>query len=63
MSPLIDLLIRIKNGYLAGKPHAVSPYSKFLYLILVKLVSLKFIESIEVIEDKIKTIKIKKYLL
>ena len=50
---IIDLVIRIKNGYMARKPVIESPHSKYKEAILKKLVSLKFIEDYS-IEGKIK---------
>lgn len=40
-----DLIIRIKNGYLARNDEAQSPYSKFNVEVLKKLVELKFIKG------------------
>jgi len=40
-----DLIIRIKNGYLARKETVTSPYSKFREEVLKKLQELKFIKS------------------
>ncbi len=46
-----DLIIRIKNGYLAKKDTIVSPYSKFKEAVLKKLLDLKFIKSYKVDKD------------
>lgn len=50
---IIDLVIRIKNGYMARKEIITSPYSTYKEAILKKLLGLKFIESYEV-EGEIK---------
>jgi small subunit ribosomal protein S8 len=45
---IIDLIIRIKNGYMAKKETIESPYSKYREAVLKKLISLKFIKGYEV---------------
>ncbi len=55
----IDLIIRLKNGYLAKKEIILSYYSKLNENILKKLVNLRFIKSYRIIGDKIKKIEIK----
>ncbi|MFA6017355.1 MAG: 30S ribosomal protein S8 [Patescibacteria group bacterium] len=50
---IIDLIIRVKNGYMAKKETIESPYSKYKAAILKKLLDLKFIESYT-IEGEIK---------
>ena len=45
---IIDLIIRIKNGYMAKKETIESPCSKYKVAVLNKLVSLKFIKGYEV---------------
>ena len=45
---IIDLIIRIKNGYMAKKETIESPYSKYKEAVLKKLISLKFIKDYEV---------------
>jgi len=50
---IIDLIIRIKNGYMAGKPVIESPYSTYKEAVLKKLLSLKAIKKYSV-EGKIK---------
>ncbi len=45
---IIDLIIRIKNGYMAKKETIESPCSKYREAILKKLVSLKYIKGYEV---------------
>ena len=42
---IIDLIIRIKNGYMAKKETIESPHSKYKETILKKLMSLKFIKN------------------
>jgi len=46
-----DLIIRIKNGYLAQKEQVVSSYSKFKEAVLKKLAELKFIKDYQVEEE------------
>lgn len=48
---IIDLIIRIKNGYLARKETVESPYSRMREETLKKLESLRFIRSFRV-KDK-----------
>lgn len=55
-NPAIDLIIRIKNGYLSKKESIESPYSLIRVEILKKLLSLKFIKKYEVKDDKVKRI-------
>ena len=50
---IIDLIIRIKNGYMARKATIESPHSRYKESILKKLMSLKFIEAYSV-EGEIK---------
>ncbi|EKE15220.1 MAG: 30S ribosomal protein S8 [uncultured bacterium] len=50
---IIDLIIRIKNGYMAKKATIESPHSKYKESVLKKLFSLKFIEGYN-IEGEIK---------
>lgn len=57
-SSIIDLIIRIKNGYMARKATIESPHSKYKEAILKKLFELKFIESYEVEGDIKKNIVI-----
>ncbi len=55
-----DLLIRIKNGYMAEKEHITAPYSKMRESVLKKLKQLGFIKDFEVktVRDKIKKITV-----
>lgn len=55
---IIDLIIRIKNGYMAKKESILSPYSKFKEEILKKLTALKFIKSYKLDSKKFKEITI-----
>ncbi len=55
-----DLIIRIKNGYMAGKEKVLSPYSKFREAVLEKLKSLGYIKDFRVkeVRPKVKQIEI-----
>lgn len=53
-----DLIIRIKNGYLARKNNVTSPYSKFKEAVLKKLQELKFIRSYELDKENFNQITI-----
>ena len=55
---VIDLLIRIKNGYMARREQVLSPYSKFRVSVLMKLKKLGYIEDFQVSGENIKTIEI-----
>jgi len=55
---IIDLVIRIKNGYMAKKPVILSPHSKYKEAVLEKLKKLKFIEEYKVEGDIKKNITI-----
>lgn len=57
-SSIIDLIIRIKNGYLAGKEMVTCPYSKFRENVIKKLVYLGYIKNYQVTGDKVKEINI-----
>ena len=50
-SGIIDLIIRIKNGYLAKREVISSPHSKMKEQVLKKLKSLRFIEDYSVETD------------
>lgn len=56
ISPITDLVIRIKNGYMAGKSAITAPHSKFREEVLKKLKKLKYIEDYSVKGDVVKTI-------
>jgi small subunit ribosomal protein S8 len=45
---IIDLVIRIKNGYMARKAVIESPHSKYKVAVLKKLLDLKFIDGYSV---------------
>ncbi|MGB9883111.1 MAG: uS8 family ribosomal protein [Microgenomates group bacterium] len=49
---VIDLIIRIKNGYLAGREKIISPYSKFKEAVVKKLIELGFVKSYSLNKDK-----------
>lgn len=48
MPPVIDLIIRLKNGYMAGNDVVFSPYSKFRESALKKIQQLGYIHSYSV---------------
>jgi len=56
--PAIDLIIRIKNGYMARKEVIESPYSRMREEILKKLTEFKFVKSYKITGDKFKKITI-----
>lgn len=53
---IIDLIIRIKNGYLAGKENISCYYSKFKEEVLKKLKELKYIKDYKIEERSNKKI-------
>ncbi|MGB9707428.1 MAG: 30S ribosomal protein S8 [Microgenomates group bacterium] len=55
---VIDLIIRIKNGYLAKKDKVEIPYSRFKEEVLERLKELKFIKDYQITEGIKKEIKI-----
>jgi len=55
---IIDLIIRIKNGYLARKNVVESPHSRFKEELVKKLIALNFIKGHKISGEKIKTISI-----
>ena len=55
---IIDLIIRIKNGYLSRKETIVSPFSNFKKLLLIKLKDLGYIKDFQVEGEKIKKLNI-----
>ena len=55
---IIDLIIRIKNGYMAKRENITSPYSKYKEALLKKLVGLKFVKEYKVEGEIKKTILI-----
>lgn len=56
--PIIDLIIRIKNGYLASRETIESPYSIYRDKVIKKLMQLKYIKGYKVTGDKIKNMTI-----
>lgn len=55
---VIDLIIRIKNGYLSQRETIESPYSRFREQVLEKLKSLAYIKGFRVSKEVQKTIQI-----
>ncbi|MCS7092949.1 MAG: 30S ribosomal protein S8 [Patescibacteria group bacterium] len=51
-SPVTDLVIRVKNGYLAGKDQVVCGYSKFKEKIVEKLKELKYVKDYRIEEER-----------
>lgn len=51
---IIDLLIRIKNGYLAKNENVVSPHSTFKEAVVKKLEALGYIKSHTITKDGVK---------
>src|SRR5574340_1139447 len=58
-NPLADMLIRIKNGYLAKKAEVVVPWSKVKQSVAKVLVEEGYLEAQEVKDQKM-TLKLKK---
>lgn len=58
ISPVLDLIIRIKNGYMARAELVESPHSLYREEVLKKLKSLKFIEDYKVTKDRFKNVTI-----
>lgn len=56
MDSVGDLLIRIKNGYMARRGEVTASYSKLNLAILKLLTEERYITSFEVLEDGIKVI-------
>jgi len=55
----IDLIIRIKNGYMAGREEITSPHSNFREEIVKVLKKLNYVRDYRVEGDKVKMITIK----
>lgn len=53
MDPIADMLVTIKNGYMAKKPDVLVPFSKFKMEIAKVLASEGFIGKVEKAENKI----------
>lgn len=61
--PITDLIIRLKNGYMAKKESVIVPYSKFRESVLKKLKELDYIESYEIEGETIKEMTVQlKYI-
>lgn len=56
MDKVADLLVRIKNGYLARRGEVVTPYSKLSLVICQLLQKEDLIEGCEVLDKRIKII-------
>ncbi len=54
----IDLIIRIKNGYMGKKETIILSYSRFSEEVVKKLTALHYIEKYQVTGDKIKIIEV-----
>lgn len=54
MKSVIDLVIRIKNGYMAGNETVLVPASNTILEVLKKLVATGYIESYSVVEEGVK---------
>ncbi len=50
-SPINDLMIRIKNGYMSGKPSVIVQNSRFGKAVLEKLKRLNYIKDFSITED------------
>lgn len=58
-SPLSDILIRIKNGYLAGKKTVTVPYSKIIEKLAKILLGEGYLAKLEIVkEQSIKTLQV-----
>jgi small subunit ribosomal protein S8 len=57
-NPIIDLIIRIKNGYGASREKIESPYSLFREQVVKKLVSLNYLKGYSVSGDIVKKLTI-----
>ena len=55
---IIDVVIRIQNGYLVGKETITSPHSKFKEEVVKKLKQIGFVVAYEVKGELIKTLEI-----
>jgi small subunit ribosomal protein S8 len=52
MDPIADLLITIKNGYMAKKSSVTAPYSKFRLAVAQVLEKEKFVGKVEKIDER-----------
>lgn len=53
MDPIADMLVTIKNGYMANLPRVVLPHSKFKLEIIKVLEKENYIGKVEKVENKI----------
>lgn len=51
MDPIADMLVAIKNGYMAQKPKVAMPYSKFKLAVAKVLEKEKFVQKVEMQEN------------
>jgi small subunit ribosomal protein S8 len=58
MSPIIDLMIRIKNGYMAGREEITARHSTYAVAVLEKLKKLKFIKDFSIEGEVVKEITV-----
>ena len=58
MSAITDLIIRVKNGYMAGKESIECPFSKYRGEVVKKLMQIGYVKNFEVEGDIIKTMTI-----
>jgi small subunit ribosomal protein S8 len=56
--PVIDLIIRIKNGYMARKDVVLIPFSKFKESVLLKLKNLGYVSNYTIEGESKKYLKI-----
>ncbi len=54
MDPVADMLVAIKNGYMAKKPEVFVPYSKFKMEIAKVFEKERFVDKVEKHQSKIK---------
>jgi small subunit ribosomal protein S8 len=57
-NPIVDLIIRIKNGYMTRNEFVYTPYSHFREEVVKKLKTLGYIKDYEVTGEKVKDMKI-----
>ena len=57
--PIADMLTRIRNASMAGKPEAILPYSKIKFKIAEILRDEGYIGGVEKIEDRFGSVRIK----
>ncbi len=54
--PIADMLIRVKNGYLAGKSEVIVPWSKLLESLAKILVETGFLSKEKIVSEGAKTL-------